>query len=342
MGERARVRVLVVEDDPALAEEAARLLADSGWESEVVADGQAALAACERGPFSLALVDLDLAGMGGADLAAQLGRRCPETAVVLMGGPQNLTAAIGCMRAGAYDFLTAPLHRDEAVMRVERALERRRLLHRSRDQEQAVADRVSRETRSVRQLFLGAIESLSSALEAKDDYSRGHSERVGKLAQEVARMIGAPQEEVARIGLAGRLHDIGKIGVREAVLLKPRTLTAEEYLHVQSHPVVGERILAAVLMDMETVSMVRNHHEHYGGGGYPDGLRGSAIPLGARLLAVADAFDALTSDRPYRARMDASRAMAVLRAGSGSQWQPALVEALGHCVEHMTGDEDSR
>jgi response regulator RpfG family c-di-GMP phosphodiesterase len=327
----------VVEDDPSLADMAARVLADSGWAAEVAIDGQAALAACERAPSCLALVDLNLGGMGGADLAAQIARRWPETAVVVMGGSQNLTTAVGCMRGGAYDFLTTPLHRDEVVMRVERALERRRLLQEGQEQEQAVAARVSRETRAVRRLFLGAIESLSSALEAKDDYSRGHSERVGKLAQDIARTIGTPQEEMDRVGLAGRLHDIGKIGVREAVLLKPSTLTEEEYQHVQRHPVVGERILAAVLMDVETVSMVRNHHEHYGGGGYPDNLRGSAIPLGARVLAVADTFDALTSDRPYRARMDVRQAMEVLRVGSGIQWQPALVEALGQRVEQARG-----
>jgi len=334
MGDRARVRVLLVEDDPSLADTAARVLADSGWTAEVVKDGHAALAACEREPFSLALVDLNMGGMGGADLAAQIARRWPDTAVVMIGGSENVAAAIGCMRAGAHDFLTTPFHRDEVAMRLDRALERQRLLLAWREQEHAVASRVSRETRAACQLFLGAIESLSSALEAKDEYSRGHSERVGKFSQDIARAIGSRPEEVERIGLAGRLHDIGKIGVRESVLLKSSALTEEERQHVQRHPVVGERILAAVLMDVETVSMVRNHHEHYGGGGYPDNLRGSAIPLGARVLAVADAFDALTSDRPYRSRMDAKQAMEVMRAGSGVQWQPALVEAAAQSLEH--------
>ena len=158
---------------------------------------------------------------------------------------------------------------------------------------------------------------------------------MSQIGVHIALAVGADRKEVRSIRLAGRLHDIGKIGVRESVLGKPSALTEDEYRHVQTHPVVGERILAQGLIDSRTVAIVRHHHEHYGGGGYPDGLSGSEIPLGARVLAVADAFDALTSDRPYRGRLEVGAALEVLRRGGGSQWQPTLVEALSQQVWAM-------
>jgi HD-GYP domain-containing protein (c-di-GMP phosphodiesterase class II) len=211
---------------------------------------------------------------------------------------------------------------------VERALERRQLIIEQRRHQEQLQAATRRESRNARRALLGAINSLSSALEAKDDYTRGHSERVSLIAVEIANAMGAGTEDLRRVRLAGRLHDIGKIGVQESVLLKPGRLTDDEYRQVRAHPITGERILAPVLPDAGAVRIVRHHHEHYSGGGYPDGLRGSAIPLGARVLAVADAFDALTSDRPYRARLSSDDALGVLRAGAGEQWQPTLVEAL--------------
>jgi putative two-component system response regulator len=330
MSEAARARILIVDDDPSVRSLLAHVLADSGCVVESVPDAAAALEACCRSSFALAMIDLRLPGMTGSELAAAIAQRWPDTAVVIATGVDDVATAVGCMRAGASDYLTKPFDIDDVVIRVDRALERRRLLLEKQRGRQQLEARADRETRSARRVFLGAIRSLSSALEAKDDYTRGHSERVSRIAAAVAHSLGAPPEAVRRFRLAGRLHDIGKIGVREAVLCKPGPLTDEEYRQVQLHPVLGERILAPVLLDADIVRIVRHHHEHYAGGGYPDGLRASAIPLGARILAVADAFDALTSDRPYRARLAPEAALDILRAGAGVQWQPTLVEALAH------------
>ncbi len=328
MSDLKGARILVVDDDAPIRNLLGHVLADVGCRVECVGDGGAALSACRKRSFELAMIDLRLPGIGGLELAAAIGEKWPETAVIIVTGVADTVTAVGCMRAGAFDYLMKPFDLEDAVLRVERALERRRLLVERGQHEAALEERVRKETRAARRLFLGAIKSLSSALEAKDEYTRGHSERVSRIAGEVARGLGVGREDTGRIRLAGRLHDVGKIGVRERVLAKPGPLTEEEYREVQGHVVIGERILAPVLADSKAVEMVRHHHERYGGDGYPDGLRASGIPFGARVLAVADAFDALTSDRPYRSRLSAEAAVGVLRGGAGRQWQPTLVEAL--------------
>ncbi|UCC67209.1 MAG: response regulator [Armatimonadota bacterium] len=333
MGDLSRARILVVDDDAAVRSLLGRLLSDAGCRVECAPEAGAALQACRRGSFDLAMIDLRLPGPGGGELAASIADKWPNTAVIIATGVDDTVTAVRCMRGGAFDYLIKPFDLDDVVLRVERALERRRLLLESQRQRAELEGRVRSETRTARRVFLGAIKSLCWALEAKDDYTRGHSERVTRIAGEVARALGVPREDIRRIRLAGRLHDIGKIGVRESVLSKPGPLTEDEYRQVQTHPVIGEQILAPVLLDASTVRIVRHHHEHYGGAGYPDGLRTSAIPFGARVLAVADAFDALTSDRPYRSRLSRERALEVLRGGAGTQWQPTLVEALAQHLE---------
>jgi response regulator RpfG family c-di-GMP phosphodiesterase len=332
MGERARPRILLADEDASVRNSLARALADTGHSAETAADGSSALVALTKRSFALALIDLDLQRMGGPELATVILERWPETALMVASRSADTLAAVGWMQAGAYDYLTKPFDLARVLARIDRALERRRSVMEARRQHRQLEVGVINQARVTKRLFLGAIKSLSSALEAKDNYTKGHSVRVSRAAAEIARALGVSREEMRRIRLAGRLHDIGKIGVREEVLSKPSALTDAEYKHVQTHPLVGERILAPTLIDAETVRMVRHHHERYGGGGYPDGLAGSAIPLGARVLAVADAFDALSSDRPYRSRLSREEALSVLREGAGSQWQPTLVEALAQSV----------
>lgn len=322
-----------MDDDASVRSLLRRVLADAGFVVECAADGPTALAALKGAAFEAAMVDLRLPGMDGLELAAAIARKCPDTAVVIGTGVTDVATAVRCLQAGIYDYLTKPFDVREVVARLTKALERRDRALGRRRHEQQLEDGARESSCAASRLLVGAIESLSSALEAKDEYTRGHSERVSGIATELARSLGERPEEVGRVRLAGRLHDIGKIGVRESVLGKPASLTEEERRQVQEHPVVGARILAPLLEDEQIVVMVRGHHEWYGGGGYPDGLHGSAIPLGARMLAVADAFDALTSDRPYRGPLTAEAALEVIRRGAGEQWQPTLVEALAERIE---------
>lgn len=183
---------------------------------------------------------------------------------------------------------------------------------------------------SLERLFEGAIETLVAAVEAKDIYTYGHSARVAKLARRIAGAMGLPEGEQEKLKLAGLLHDIGKIGIPEAVLSQRGSLTDDEWAYVRSHPQIGESIIRQMGSErvVELCSLVRNHHERLDGSGYPDGLKGDTIPLGARILAVADAYDAMRSNRPYRAPYTAREAIAELRQNAGKQYDPLAIEAL--------------
>jgi HD-GYP domain-containing protein (c-di-GMP phosphodiesterase class II) len=187
------------------------------------------------------------------------------------------------------------------------------------------------------QSYLDTVRTLVLAMDAKDPYTLGHSERVRSYAVEVARLLGMSEEEVQRVSYAGLLHDIGKIGVREEILLKPGKLTPEEFEEVKKHSVMGERLVGNVALLKGVGAMIRSEHENFSGGGYPDGLIGEAIPLGARIIGVADAYDAMTTDRAYRICMAPEEAVSELHHCAGTQFDPRVVEALAKivCVEKI-------
>ncbi|MCP4887246.1 MAG: HD-GYP domain-containing protein [Rubripirellula sp.] len=185
-----------------------------------------------------------------------------------------------------------------------------------------------RQYQEMQQMFEGTIQSLVSALDAKDTYTCGHSSRVAEVAVAIAKRLGFDEEGVTRIRMAGVLHDIGKIGVQDSVLCKPGKLTDEEFEQIKAHPVLGYDILQGIRQFNQILPAVRHHHEAWDGTGYPDGLAGRAIPRDAQLLAVADAFDAMTSDRPYRSGMPLEKVTSILRNGRGTQWAADVVDAL--------------
>ena len=195
--------------------------------------------------------------------------------------------------------------------------------------------RASRRYQNIKDLLVGLTRSLTAAIDAKDAYTFGHSERVARAAVELGRTLGLSEDELSDIHLAGLLHDIGKIGVRDEVLTKNGPLTPEEFKHIQEHPVIGHRILADLHGIAHLLPGVLYHHERYDGGGYPEGLKGDAIPLIARILAVADSFDAMNTTRPYRVAMAADRVDAILRQGAGTQWDPLVIDAYVRCHDRL-------
>ncbi len=192
-----------------------------------------------------------------------------------------------------------------------------------------------RQYREMQHMFEGTIQSLVSALDAKDTYTCGHSSRVADLAVELAQRLGFDEDRVATIRMAGILHDIGKIGVEDSVLQKPGKLTDEEFEKIKQHPVLGYEILQGIRQFRKILPAVRHHHESWDGTGYPDGLCGESIPRDAQVLAVADAFDAMTSDRPYRAGMPLDKVISIFQKGRGSQWAADVVDVLLSCPEVM-------
>jgi HD-GYP domain-containing protein (c-di-GMP phosphodiesterase class II) len=187
----------------------------------------------------------------------------------------------------------------------------------------------------LRETLFGLVRCLTAAIDAKDPYTCGHSERVARIAQRIGAQMGLPAAAINDLYLAGLLHDVGKIGVRDDILKKPGELTAEEFAHVQSHALIGDRLVSSIHQLAHLRPGVRNHHERYDGGGYPDRLAGEAIPLIARVLAVADSCDAMMSDRPYRPGMPPARIDRVMAEGAGGQWDPRVVEAFMGCRREL-------
>jgi len=222
--------------------------------------------------------------------------------------------------------VTKPFNLVEVMMSVDRALEKRSLLLANREYRMRLEEKVDQQTEEIRLTFLGAVKALAEALEAKDPYTNGHSMRVTELAVTLAHEYGLSEEEQQRIRLAGLVHDIGKIGVPEKILHKPDRLTEQEFDFIKEHPGMGERILRPIINDREVLAIVRHHHERFSGGGYPEGLAGEDIPLGSRLMSVADAYDAMTSTRPYRKALSPEKATGQLMANRGSQFDPEIVD----------------
>ena len=183
----------------------------------------------------------------------------------------------------------------------------------------------------LKELLVGLTRSLTAALDAKDSYTYGHSERVARIAVELGRELGLPGDELSDIYLAGLLHDVGKIGIRDSVLGKVEPLTPEEFDHIKQHVTIGYAILSDLRPIRNLLPGVLYHHEHWDGNGYPDGLAGEAIPLLARILAVADAYDAMSTNRPYRDALPCRKVEEILTKGAGTQWDKRIIEAFQHC-----------
>ena len=328
-------RCLVVDDEPRLRQVLVHLMQNDGFSCREAGNGAEALEVLQRESIPLVLSDLRMPVIDGIELLRQTRARYPDTAVVMITAVADVEVAVSCLAMGAMDYLTKPFHLEEVRARVSQALEKRRLILENREYQDRLEERVAVQARRLEDLFLASVQSLAEALEVKDPYTRGHSIRVSHFSSAIARVLELDTDVVRQIELGGQVHDIGKIGVREAVLNKPGALTDEEYAHIMTHMTVGWRILAPILSEAPlALSIVRSHHERWDGRGMPDGLVGAAIPLEARITAVADSYDAMTSGRPYRlAQLTAAEALEEVRANSGTQFDPDVVQAFLRAVE---------
>jgi len=320
---------IVADDEAHLRRVLVRLMEGEGFTCHEAPNGRAALELLDRVSPTLLLSDLHMPELDGMGLLREVRERCPDAAVIMITAVADVATAVSALAVGAMDYLTKPFHLDEVRARVRQALEKRRLILENRGYQLGLEARVAEQGRRLEALFLASIQSLADALEVKDPYTHGHSLRVSRYSVAIARAIGLGETEIQQIELGGRVHDIGKIGVREAVLNKPGPLTDDEYRHIMTHPMVGWRILSPLLDDMPmSLNIVRGHHERYDGSGVPDRLVRDAIPFEARIVAVADTFDAMTSVRPYRPGVPVADTLAELRRCSGAQFDPQCVAAF--------------
>ena len=321
---------LVVDDEPGVRRSLARMLQAQGFQCFEASTGLEALELLERiGETPLIVSDMRMPELDGIGFLEAVRRRYPDTSVIMLTGLSDTTTAVDCLHLGAADFLLKPISMNELQARVARALEKRALVLQNRYYQENLERRVHEQAQRIQELFLQGVQMLARALEAKDAYTRGHSIRVSRYAVATARRMGFQGVLLDGIRLGGELHDIGKIGTRESVLHKPGSLTAEEFRQISEHPILGERMLSPLARESpDVLRIVRSHHERLDGRGFPDGLRGERIPVEARIVAVADAFDAMTTRRPYRESRPPEQAMAELRRVAGTQLDPEAVEAF--------------
>lgn len=323
------VRCLVVDDEPHLRRVLSRLMTADGFQCQEAENGRQAIEALAEAPAALVLTDLHMPELDGIGLLRHCRRTFPDTAVVLVTAVADVRTAVECLGEGAMDYLTKPFHVEEVRARVRQVLDKRRLVLENRDYHERLEEKVAIQARRIEDLFLASIQSLADSLEVRDTYTHGHSIRVSRYSVLIARELELPGDFVRQVELGGRVHDVGKIGVREAVLNKSGPLTDEEYQHIMEHPMVGWRILQPLLVEHPVaLNIVRHHHERWDGAGLPDHLPATDIPFEARIAAVADTFDAMTSRRPYRPGVPVDATLAELRRCRGTQFDPSIVDAF--------------
>jgi putative nucleotidyltransferase with HDIG domain len=333
------LRILVADGDDAIRHALGQLLGTRGHHVHACASGAAALALLETERFELVLCDAELPGLSGLELVQRALALDHDLAVLVLSRANDARAAMAALARGALEYLVTPIAASDLDAAVERAAHRRQLEIGRRSVERQIREEVllrtmelEKEQSALRALTIGIAETLVNAMEAKDVYLRGHSQRVAEQAASVAEELGLHPDTVEDVRLAGRLHDIGKIGIREAVLNKPDALTAEEYAHVKEHVRIGMEILEPLRHIGAALDYIHDHHERFDGAGYPRGKRGAAISIGGRILAACDAFDAMTSRRAYREAFDEKHVIDDLRTHVGRLLDPAVFAALEKVV----------
>jgi putative nucleotidyltransferase with HDIG domain len=332
-------RVLVVDDEESIRRAIGKFLKTRGFEVVTVESGDEALLQLGQQGFVLMLCDVRMPGISGVDVVPRALQLDSELAIMMLTAVNDAPTATESLAQGAMDYLMKPVELADLEVAIERALHKRALLIEQRRVERMVREEVAqrteeleREKDALRNLTVSVAETLINAMEVKDVYLRGHSQRVAELAASIADELGMSPDTVEQVRLAGRLHDVGKIGTREEVLNKPGTLTPEEFDHVKEHVRIGMEILAPLKHLGEALTFVQDHHEHWDGSGYPRALEGERISIGGRILAAADAFDALTSKRAYREPMQPQETVEFLHGHVGKLLDPDVFAALRRVV----------
>jgi len=328
-------RILIVDDEEAIREVVSTLLTAQGYQCQTAGNGEEAINKMREGGFDLVLSDLVMPGVDGLKLIELVRGYDPEVPVIMVTAMHDISTAIEAMRRGAYDYILKPFEKEQLFLSVRRALEHRRLIYENRLYQQELERRVEERTlqlsqalEELEQSYDYTLEALASALDLKDAETEGHCQRVTAMTIVIARAMGVAEAELRQIARGAFLHDIGKMGIPDSILRKPGPLTPEETTIMRTHCDIGYQVLERIPFLREASEIVLAHQEKYDGSGYPRGLRGDQIPIGARIFAVADTLDAMISDRPYRKALPMDKAKDEIRRHAGSQFDPKVVEVF--------------
>lgn len=347
--------VLVVDDEKGVLNSLQRLFRKEGFQVLTAASGREALEVLSQFPVQLVISDQVMPDLQGIELLKEVKRSWPETIRVMLSAQGEIDTALAAINQGeVYRFVLKPWKNKELIAVVKDGLhqnqlisENKRLLRLTEEQNEKLKElnryletKVLQRTREILQkdqeiytIFFSAVRTLAEAVEAKDVYVRGHSAKVSRYSMLIAQKLRLDKKKVEEIRIAGLLHDIGKIGVSDRILRKRGKLTPEEFDIIKTHPEIGVKILEPMSLPWKIIPIIYQHHERYDGKGYPEGKEGENINLGARIMQIADAYDAITSDRPYRKASPRTKAITEIKKYSGTQFDPNIVKAFTELLE---------
>jgi response regulator RpfG family c-di-GMP phosphodiesterase len=333
VNESVKARVLIVDDDQLIRMFVGTRLRAAGYLVDEASDAQQAILSLSNQPFDLVLSDIRMPGRSGIELLHEISTQFPDVGVVMLTACDEVSLAVQAMQMGAIDYMVKSTPSSEIPARIHKALERQqnKLMHHQHIRQ--IEATIQEQTLELQEAFAhledaseAALDALVTALDAREHETQAHSKRVGEYAVHLARVTGMDEKSLTDIGQGAMLHDIGKIGVPDSILLKPGKLSDDKWVQMRKHPQIGYWILKGIAGLRGAAEIVLSHHERYDGSGYPLGLKGEEIPLGARIFSVVDCLDAMISDRPYRAATSYESAREEIIQCSGTQFDPVVVK----------------
>ena len=330
MVEPANTRILVVDDEPYVREILRRWLEAEGYECAQADNADDALNALHEGDYHLLISDIRMPGMSGLELLVRLRSQLPDVAVIMVTAVDDRSTAVTALELGAYGYVIKPFGRNEVLINVVNALERRRMEVAGRDYQQLLEDEVRERTAEIQRREEEISLRLISAAAFRNEETGSHIRRMGLYAELLASALTWRREEIEAIRLAAPMHDVGKIGIPDTILLKPGELTTKEFQIIKTHTQIGAHILEGSRIPLLRLAkeIALSHHERWDGSGYPRGLQGDAIPASGRLVAVVDVYDALVHDRVYRPAMTEDEAVEIMINGRGTHLDPRLLDTF--------------
>jgi putative nucleotidyltransferase with HDIG domain len=339
----AATRVLIVDDEPSVRKLLTTLLLQAGVSCSAAANPHEALTMLQKTSFAAVISDLRMGASSGFDLLREVRTHYPNIAFLMATGVDDVRVGVHAMKEGANDYLLKPFDIDLVLASLQRALERKHLEREVENYRHHLEEMVSQRTQELQaamteleQSHSATLEALGSAIDLRDGPTAGHSKRVLLYSMEIAEKLGGMENQLRTLGMGAWLHDIGKLAIPDSILLKPGALNEQERQIMERHVEIGYDLIKGIPFLAEAAEVILAHHERHNGSGYPRGLRGEDIPICARIFAVADSFDAMTSDRPYRSALSPDEARSIILGGREELFSPEIVDAF------LAVDEDAR